>query len=264
MAFDSLVTIEENRRLGDTGHVVSFRSERLAAECRPGQFVMLGFPMGTEPLLRRPYSVYRVGRPGASPDTVEVQYKIVGEGTARLASTRPGETLRCLGPLGRGFERPQPGHDAILVAGGIGIAGMLHLAVDLRQAGLKPRLLFGSRDASDLPLLEGFEELEVPTEIATEDGSHGFHGRVTGILEPSLLGPDPVEVYACGPHPMLRAVAMQTRGRAGCQVSMESHMACGFGVCVGCVVPTAAGTGFDRYVRVCVEGPVFPATELEW
>ena len=263
MAFDSPVTIAENRPLGDAGFVVTFRSPRLAAETQPGQFLMLGFMVGTDPLLRRPYSVYRVGRPGSSRDTCEVQYKVIGEGTARMASMRPGEQLACLGPLGRGFDPPPEGREPVLVAGGIGIAGLLHLAASLREARQRPTLLFGCRDATDLPLSEGFEELEVPVEIATEDGSHGVRGRVTSLLEPRL-GAGALEVYACGPHPMLQAVARLVAGRAGCQVAMESHMACGFGVCLGCVVPTAKGTGYHRYVRTCVEGPVFRAEELEW
>lgn len=262
MPFDAPVRITDNRPLGDAGFVISFHSERLAAETTPGQFVMLGLPSGSDPLLRRPYSIYRVGRPGAAADTCEVQYKVVGQGTARLAELRAGESLPCLGPLGRGFRLPPAGAGAILVAGGIGIAGLLHLAVALRDAGVPARLLFGCRTASELPLLEGFEQLDMPTEIATEDGSRGSRGLVTALLE-RHLGTG-AEVFACGPHPMLRAVALQTAGRVPCQVSMESHMACGFGVCLGCVVETARGEGFDRYVRVCMEGPVFRAEDLRW
>jgi dihydroorotate dehydrogenase electron transfer subunit len=262
MPFDAPVRITDNRPLGEAGFVVSFRSERLAAETAPGQFVMLGLPSGSDPLLRRPYSIYRVGRPGTPGDTCEVQYKVVGQGTARLAELRPGEPLPCLGPLGRGFRLPAPGTEAILVAGGIGIAGLLHLAVALRDAAVPARLLFGCRTASELPLLEGFEDLGIPTEIATEDGSHGRPGLVTALLEDHLGGGE--EVFACGPHRMLRAVALRTAGQAPCQVSMESHMACGFGVCLGCVVETARGEGFDRYVRVCMEGPVFRAEDLRW
>jgi dihydroorotate dehydrogenase electron transfer subunit len=263
MPFDSLVTIADNQRLSQSGYVVTFRSPRLATETHPGQFVMLGFPGSTDPLLRRPYSVYRVGRPGHPPDTCEVQYKIVGQGTARLAGMRPGEALSCLGPLGRGFQLPASGERPLLVAGGIGIAGLLHHAVALQSAGADPLLLFGARDAEDLPLLEGFEAAGIPIQIATEDGSQGVRGRVTNLLEP-LLGDGSPAVAACGPWPMLRAVARLTAGRAPCQVALESAMACGFGVCLGCVIPTARGTGFGRYVRVCVEGPVLPADEVEW
>ena len=263
MPFDSLVTVTDNRRVGDSGFVVTFRSERLAAEALPGQFVMLGIPSGTDPLLRRPYSVYRVGRPGLPAETCELLYKIIGRGTARLAAVRPGETLPCLGPLGRGFVPPSADLRPVLVAGGIGIAGLLHLAATLRAAGRPATLLFGCRDATDLPLTEGFEALGVPVEVATEDGSHGHRGQVTALLE-ERLGDGDLEVFACGPQAMLRAVARLTARRVRCQVSMESHMACGFGVCLGCVVPTAAGAGHERYARVCVEGPVFRSEELEW
>jgi dihydroorotate dehydrogenase electron transfer subunit len=263
MAFDSLVTIETNHRLCDSGFVVTFRSPRLAAEAQPGQFVMLGFPEADDPLLRRPYSVYRIGRPGSAPDTCEVQYKIIGRGTARLASMRPGETLQCLGPLGRGFEPPAEGRVPLLVAGGIGSAGVLHQAAALVESGHRPTLLFGCRDAEDLPLVEGFDALRIPVEYATEDGCRGTRGLVTTLLEPRLAGTS-LEIYACGPQPMLRAVARIAAGRAGCQVAMESHMACGFGVCLGCVVPAAHAEGYERYVRVCAEGPVFRAEELEW
>jgi len=264
MPLDSTVTLLENRRLGPAAFVAAFRSEALARETRPGQFVMIGFPAGTEPLLRRPYSVYRVGRPGSTPDTCEVQYKVIGQGTARLASLRAGEPISCLGPLGTGFLPPPPAATPLLVAGGIGIAGLLHQAVHLVAGGGRPRLLFGCRTAEDLPLTEGFEALGIPAEIATEDGSAGRRGLVTALLEEHLAGPATAEVYACGPAPMLRAVARQAAGRAGCQVSVESPMACGFGVCLGCVVETAHGEGFGRYVRACVEGPVFRAEALKW
>ena len=263
MPLDSTVTLLENRRLGPAAYIASFRSEALARDTQPGQFVMIGFPAGTEPLLRRPYSVYRVGRPGTPPDTCEVQYKVVGQGTARLASLRAGEPIACLGPLGSGFQAPPPGATPLLVAGGIGIAGLLHQAVRLASSGRGPRLLFGCRSAEDVPLAEGFEALGIPTEIATEDGSAGRRGLVTALLEEHLARPA-VEVYACGPAPMLRAVARQAAGRAGCQVSVESPMACGFGVCLGCVVETAHGEGFGRFVRACVEGPVFRAEALKW
>jgi len=263
MPLDSTVTLLENRRLGPAAFVATFRSEPLARDTRPGQFVMIGFPTGSEPLLRRPYSVYRVGRPGSPRDTCEVQYKVVGQGTARLASLRAGEQISCLGPLGTGFLPPAPGAVPLLVAGGIGIAGLLQQAVHLTSLGLHARLLFGCRSAEDLPLAEGFEALGLPVEIATEDGSAGRRGLVTALLEEHLDG-SAAEVYACGPQPMLRAVARQAAGRAGCQVAVESPMACGFGVCLGCVVETAKGEGFGRYVRACVEGPVFRAEALRW
>ena len=261
MPFDSLIQIEENRRLSESAFVVSFRSPTLAAEALPGQFVMLGFPGASEPLLRRPYSLYQVGRAG--PDLCEVQYKIVGQGTARLAGMRAGERLTCLGPLGKAFHLPPRDRAPLLVAGGIGIAGLLHLGNALLEAGREPRLLYGCRGREDLELTEGFHHASIPVDYATEDGSRGVHGRVTALLEPALAAGG-VEVFACGPWPMLQAVAQSTAGHAPCQVSMESHMACGFGVCLGCVVPTSKGTGYGRYVRVCMEGPVFAAEELQW
>jgi dihydroorotate dehydrogenase electron transfer subunit len=263
MPIDSQVSIEDNRRLSESGYVVTFRSPSLAAEALPGQFLMLGLPAGTDPLLRRPYSLYRTARPDGPADLCEVQYKVVGKGTARLASLRPGEALSCLGPLGRGFHLPPEDRRPLLVAGGIGIAGLLHLGVTLQEAGHDPVLLYGCRDAEDLPLVEGFEAAGIPVDYATEDGSRGRRGLVTTLLEEALAA-GPAEVFACGPWPMLRAVARMTAGAVPCQVSMESHMACGFGVCLGCVTPTAGGEGYDRYVRVCMEGPVFRAEELEW
>lgn len=261
MPFDSTIQIEDNRRLGKAAFVLSFRSPTLAAETLPGQFIMLGFPGASEPLLRRPYSIYQVGR--ASPDLCEVQYKVVGKGTARLAGMRAGEKLSCLGPLGKPFHLPPADRVPVLVAGGIGIAGLLHLGNALLESGRKPRLLYGCRGQEDLELTEGFHRANIPVEYATEDGSRGLQGRVTALLEPALVAGG-VQVFACGPEPMLRAVARSTAGRAPCQISMESYMACGFGVCLGCVVRTAKGTGYGRYVRVCMEGPVFSSEELAW
>jgi len=230
----------------------------------PGQFYMLtagsrwGGGQGERPFLPRAFSVLRA-RPGsASPHpagNVELEYLIedVGPGTNRLCELQLGEELLIVGPLGRGFRAPRENRVPLLVGGGVGIAPLAIWQDALGPAARAP--LLGFRDAARA---QGAQLLD-RARIATDDGSVGHHGFVTELLSAELGRGDRVEVYACGPPPMLESV------RARCselgvpvQLGLESGMACGFGACFGCVVPTRSG-----YLRLCVDGPVLDGEQLD-
>ncbi len=218
----------------------------------PGQFYMLtaaerwGGGEDERPFLPRAFSVMR-----AREGELDFLLEDVGPGTNRLAELEPGDGLYLLGPLGNGFARPREGRRPILVGGGVGIAP---LAIWGDAIGAAALTLLGFRAAA---LAEGAAVIP-SARIATDDGSRGYRGLVTDLLV-AELGCDPrVEVYACGPPPMFDAVAAICRehGVPG-QLAMESGMACGFGACFGCVVPTQRG-----YLRLCVDGPVIDAAVL--
>jgi dihydroorotate dehydrogenase electron transfer subunit len=231
----------------------------------PGQFVMLspGVRAGaerTDPLLPRPMAVYRQ-RAVAGGAEVEILFKRHGRGTALLALARPGETVRLVGPLGRGFALPEPGESPILVAGGTGIASVYELAAILSAAGRPAVVLLGARRAADLMAEDDFAALSGPLRIATEDGSRGGRGLVTDLLARELRELPNPRVYACGPTAMMRrASEIALAAGAPCSVSLENPMACGFGVCLGCAAPMAGG----GYALVCRDGPVFDAAQVRW
>ncbi len=220
---------------------------------RPGQFYMLtaaerwGGGDGERPFLPRAFSVLR-----ASAGELQFLIEDVGPGTRRLCELEPGERLLLVGPLGNGFAPPREGRAPLLVGGGVGIAPLAIWQDELGRPGdhaaRVPRRVACSRRG----LLEG-------ATVATDDGSVGHHGLVTELLEDELDDRgDDVEVYACGPPAMLEAVrAICTDHNVPAQLALESGMACGFGACFGCVVPTV-----DGYVRLCVDGPVLDAAEL--
>jgi NAD(P)H-flavin reductase len=215
---------------------------------RPGQFAMLSLdPRGIrlDPLLPRPMALFC--RDGTR---LEFRFHVVGRGTALLAELPRGAELGVLGPLGNGFA--DPSGRPLLVGGGTGTASLYELA-ELHPGA---RVLLGGRSADAILGLAEFRELEAELQVATEDGSLGTRGLVTELLDPQAGD----EVFACGPTPMMRAVHERARA-AGvpCRVSLESHMACGFGICLGCAVPTDEGF---RYV--CTDGPVFDADRLDW
>jgi dihydroorotate dehydrogenase electron transfer subunit len=199
----------------------------------------------------------------------------VGPGTRRLCELRAGETLWVLGPLGGGFTAPQSTRHALLVGGGVGIAPLAILSDELHMRGMPATVLLGFRDrahAEGAALLDPYarDSIEETTRkdmlIATDDGSLGRHGLVTDLLgeQLDLHAPSRAQVqatvYACGPPPMLEAVrALCSERSVPAQLALEAGMACGFGACYGCVVPKQDG----GYLRVCVDGPVLDAAELE-
>jgi dihydroorotate dehydrogenase electron transfer subunit len=212
-----------------------------------------------DPLLPRPMAVFRL-----EAGMLEVLYKVTGRGTALLSTAAPESRLRVVGPLGRGFSLPERGTHALLVGGGTGIASLYDLAARAHGRGSRVAVLLGARSAADLMAVEDFEKLGVSLGIATEDGSVGVRGLVTRLLEESFAGlrkDEQATVYACGPSAMMRRVAeLAARDDRPCQVSLENHMACGFGVCLGCAVKRAAA----GFALVCSEGPVFDAARLDW
>lgn len=217
----------------------------------PGQFAMLaaakrwGGGSDERPFLPRAFSFARRHDDGALDFVLEA----VGPGTERLAELDAGDDVWLLGPLGRGFELPRDGRRPVLVGGGVGFAP---LAILQDALGPSTLTLLGFRDAAHAA---GAALLNDPR-VATDDGSVGHHGLVTDLLSDEVAR---AEVYACGPPPMLEAVrALCAEHDLPAQLALESGMACGFGACFGCVVPTREG-----YVRLCIDGPVLHAADLE-
>jgi NAD(P)H-flavin reductase len=204
---------------------------------------------GERPFLPRAFSVLR-----APPQSFELQFLIedVGPGTNRLCELEPGDELLLVGPLGIGFAAPRDGRRPVLVGGGVGIAP---LAIWQDELGPGTPALLGFRDRRHAL---GASLLTEPA-VATDDGTVGHHGLVTELLRARLDRDQAAEIYACGPPAMLEAVrALAAERDVPAQLALESGMACGFGACFGCVVQTRTG-----YVRVCVDGPVLDAAELE-
>jgi dihydroorotate dehydrogenase electron transfer subunit len=249
--------IISNRRLKANCWHLEFASALIVRSAHAGQFVNIRVSDSLEPLLRRPLSIHAVK--GAK---VRIMYEVLGKGTQALAQRKPGEFLDIIGPLGRGFDYPAAvktgGGKNILIAGGMGVAPLVFLAEKLKLS--KPLVLIGARSKELLFCPQEFKTLGATVKVATDDGSAGFKGRVTDLLNMVLKQTKPLGLFACGPHPMLKGVAQIAAENQICaQLSLEEHMACGIGACLGCVVLTKSG-----YKSVCKDGPVFSGEELIW
>ena len=244
--------------------VLTVRHAEVARAARAGQFVMIKAGTSAEPPLRRPFSILTVD---PQTDTFRLFLKTIGSGTRALAALAPGDLAQCLGPLGRPFTAPPPGHEALLVAGGYGIAPFHLFCEELLRGGGRARVFYGGRTAADLQVREPFAAMGVPLVPTTDDGSLGHHGRVTEAVEAYLdARTGPVALYACGPDPMLHAVArLAARRGLPAQVSLDPWMGCGVGTCLGCVVwMQSASEPRPHYRCACTEGPVFDAREVVW
>jgi len=258
--------IISNQRFSGKYWHLEFESAFIAKHAVAGQFVNIRVIDGLAPLLRRPVSIH-----GVTAQKVKVIYEIIGPGTQILSARKPGEFLDIIGPLGNGFDYRRltesrgvkntlivPGKQNILIAGGIGVAPLVFLAEKLKLS--KPLVLIGARSKKQILCRQEFKALGCTVKLATDDGSVGFKGRVTDLLKIILEQTKPLGLFSCGPHPMLKAVG-QIAGdyKINAQLSLEEHMACGIGACLGCVVATKAG-----YKTVCKDGPVFSSEELVW
>ena len=257
-----------NVRLSRDYSVLSLAAPEVGRHTKPGQFVMVK-PVGvTDPLLRRPFSVFEVLRNAHGDATgVSILNKKAGRSTSRLYELEEGDLVSCLGPLGIPFTPVAAPMQGWMVAGGVGLAPFATLAEALAASRTPATLFYGARTARELFYLEFFEKLGVTLVLATEDGGRGVKGRVTAPLEAALksLGAAGTMVYACGPEPMLEAVArLAARYNQPSQVSVERVMGCGLGGCYSCVVPVKHGDEHAHLVRSCISGPVFDGAELVW
>ncbi len=243
------------------GHLrMRVRAEEMARHARAGQFCMVQTARGLAPFLRRPMCFERI-----LPDGFQLLYKIEGEGTRLLAEMTPGTRLSIQGPLGNGFDAGPDVARRIIVAGGIGVAPFPALAdAILAACGEPPEVVLAARTRDMLLCADLFGALGCRVHLATDDGSAGERAYAAQMLERLEPGPD-TRVYACGPIIMMKTTAdVALAAGAECHVSLEAHMACGDGACLGCVVEAREEREGERMVRVCVDGPVFDARIIDW
>jgi len=258
-----VVPLADRIVLGPGSFLLVFENTGFLDGTRPGQFVMLrARAWGSDPLLPRAFSLCEVRRGGPRGTEADILVKATGKASRLLEHALPGAELSLLGPLGTSFPEPSPDRVDWLVAGGVGLAPLYMHALRAQELGLAGQvtLFYGGRSAADLVLLDRIAATGCELVLATEDGTRGARGRVTDALERALSArAAPPTLLACGPDPMLLAVARIAHGsRAPCHLSLEGEMACGVGVCLACAVP-CRGRPF-RYT--CADGPVLSLDEL--
>ncbi len=260
MMIDEKCKVVSHAEMGAGYRRLLLESPLIAAEAQPGQFVHVKVPELEASALRRPFSIFN-----AADGLLELLYKTVGRGTTALTAVKEGDAVTVLGPLGHGFPMKCEGVP-LFVGGGYGVAPLYFLAKRFVQAaGLpQPKVFIGGRTKSDLLALDRFAELGVSVQTATNDGSAGVKGMVTDPLDDELSQlwheGKRFELFACGPDPMLKAVAMRATGTGSKGwISMDRHMICGVGACYACIQKTVRGNS-----RCCIEGPVFAAEDLVW
>ena len=266
MPLDVEARVIQNTRLSPDYNVITLAAPEIAAATKPGQFVMVRPGHGSDPLLRRPFSVFEIIRSGNRIEGLSLLSKRIGVTTQLLYDAVYGDVISCLGPLGRPFEPVSSPVEAWMVAGGVGLAPFATLTEVLQERGTKTTLFYGARTGAELFYLDWFASRDVRVVLSTEDGSTGERGRVTGPLEQALQGTDAeVMIYACGPEKMLEAVShVAGRHKTAAQVSVERVMGCGMGGCYSCVIPVHETGGGHHFVRSCLAGPVFTAADLVW
>lgn len=246
-----MARVASNELLNCDIYRMRVETPQIAAQAQVGQFVQVKVGQPLDPILRRPLSIHRIDRDAG---VIELLYIVVGKGTKLLSQVKPGESLDIIGPLGRGFELVT-NKPALLVAGGIGIAPLLPVAEELVKAGTSVKLFYGARQPEALVTAEDFQALGVEVSLITDKD-----GTVVDLLRQHATGEQAdCVIYSCGPNPMLKAVQEFAASlNIECQLSLEEHMACGFGACLGCACRQKDG----GYAHVCTDGPVFKGEEI--
>jgi len=271
--FQTTAPVLANSALSRDTYLVRLETSAMAQSIRPGQFVMLRMPKGTDPLLGRPFALYDTHlHENGQPTAIDVVFLVVGKLTRLLAELTAGDALEVWGPLGNGFPEPLGDQQVSLVAGGIGqtpfLAHIRELLGTRGYGGMAPKrrvqrvsLYYGVRSADLAAGVDDFQDAGATVHLASNDGSIGRPGFVTDLLAKHEA---PQHLFGCGPEPMLHALANQAaRRNIPCHLSLETPMACGVGICFSCVTPVKTSDGWD-YKRVCVDGPVFDANCLRW
>ena len=251
-------TVLNHEKINDKDYILTLQTEKIAKEAKAGQFVQLKVADLLDPILRRPISVHTVDREKGH---LKLYYQVLGKGTEILKKTKVGDTLNILGPLGTGFDLSLKDSRALLIGGGLGQAPLLLLAEELGKLNNEVYLALGTRDELSLKNAVCFDNVCHTVKVATEDGSIGFKGYITNNLPDIIESFKPEIIYACGPNIMMSKIKkIAEEYKIKCQLSLETRMACGIGVCLGCTVkPSEEG---KPYLKACVDGPVFWAQEV--
>lgn len=274
------VQLQAREQLAKDTYLVRFRCPELAASITPGQFLMVRSQRTCDALLGRAFALYNVVRnEQGKPESVDIVFHIVGKMTEFLAVEPIGTPLVVWGPLGNGFNiSPTDSRDhLVMVAGGIGQTPFLTLAKEClgrEQFGDRQipsmsqvSLCYGARSREHLAGVADFRDAGVNVHVATDDGSEGHHGLVTTLLESVVQGTDQesLRIVCCGPEPMMQAVsAVAEKYEVPCEVSLETPMACGLGICFSCVTQVKQPDGSWDFKRTCVDGPVFDSQQIVW
>jgi len=251
-------TVRANEKLGKRYYLLELDAPEIAPRVQPGQFAHVRIPALTETLLRRPFSIFKT-----TTTTISIVYKVVGRGTSAMSQLRSGAELSVIAPLGHGFTVPgKDGRTPWLVAGGYGMAALYLLA---ERSPLRGLVFVGGKSKCDIICKPDFMALGWEVRATTEDGSYGQKGLVTDPVRSELeRGCANVKLYACGPMPMLAAVArLAEQFDVPAEISADQQMCCGVGACLTCVIPVKTPAGWE-YQRVCTEGPVFDARQVVW
>ncbi len=257
--------ILSSKRWGEY-HSITLVAPEIADQALPGQFVEVAVPPGRDFILRRPFSIHQASKKGGWAGTIEIAFAAVGPGTAWLTEVESHDFLDVIGPLGRPFPYPREATNCMLVGGGYGAAPLYFLAQELRSRGHRVDMVVGARSNDRIFKAVEAKRLSVTVALTTEDGTGGDRGIVTDVLPGMITRCETQVVYACGPNPMLRAVAEYCSQQGiPTQVAVEELMGCGIGVCWTCVVPVIRrdGRAWD-YLRTCVDGPVFSGSRVWW
>lgn len=280
-------SIVANEQIAEDRWWVTFEASQIASEIKPGQFINVKISENNAPLFRRPFSVFRCINLDKGVLGIEVVYKVVGRSTRLMTNLRQGDELDIIGPLGHGFEWYRDKKVHILLAGGVGLAGLFMLGEEIskavREYGLELYILFGAETKKTLVLEKEFATLDGKVLISTDDGTYGYHGYVTEMLKDAIdrqkVSSD-CAIYACGPEPMLKALApICQQYDIPAQVSIERHMMCGIGGCLACVCKVDKNSVLKHrdlksshiqfipeeafgYALVCKDGPVFNMDEV--
>ncbi|TAK71158.1 MAG: dihydroorotate dehydrogenase electron transfer subunit [Actinomycetota bacterium] len=253
------------RRVGGY-HVMTITCPGVPELTRPGHFLTLA--VGGEEsgmVLRRAFSIHKVQSRGVYGGTADIVFAVNGKGTRWLAERHRHDPLEVVGPLGRPFALPREPVSCVLVGGGYGSAPLFMLAEQLRARGCRVDVVLGAAREDKLFGVLDAKRMAASLTLTTDDGSVGERGRVTDVLPELLRRVGGEVVYACGPMPMLAAVAEQAAAHgAHSQTAVEESMACGVGVCMTCVLPVVGDDGQTRMLRSCVDGPVFRGDRVRW
>jgi dihydroorotate dehydrogenase electron transfer subunit len=274
--------VSNSRMTGDCWRVV-LDSPKISSRIKPGQFVHVKIGGENGPLFRRPFSVFRRILLKEGHFGIEIVYKVIGSGTRVMKGLRQGDALDIMGPLGHGFELDRSKSVQVVVAGGTGAACLFLLSEKISNAGLPLKILLGAETKASVLLKKEYAALKGEVMVSTDDGTYGFHGFVTQMLDKALeegkISRDCV-IYSSGPEPMLKALASICKtNHIPAQVSVERHMMCGMGACLACVckvdpnhlsekrdsgsshIQSISGKEFG-YALVCKDGPVFGIDEV--